>query len=244
MSSTESADEVRHLLSPVKKRRRRHLSVEMKETILNVYKVEMEENQHLTVDEVVVKVSTKIGVCSASVYNVIREHKRNHTFCEPKTNQNRVTIVNSLDEADKHAIRRKVHEFFFRNEIPTITKVLNKVNEDAMLPNFKRSTFDKILKDLNFKWKKRGRNSLLMDRQEIVLWRREYLVKIKSFREQNRKIYYLDETWVNAGHTTSKVWIDETVTSSRQAFLDGLSTGLKNPSGKHVAQFSFFSCFS
>ncbi|XP_074035663.1 uncharacterized protein [Leptinotarsa decemlineata] len=42
----------------------------------------------------------------------------------------------------------------------------------------------------------------------------------------------MDETWVNAGHTTPKVWVDETVTSSRRAFLDGLSTGLTNPSGK------------
>ncbi|XP_074039431.1 uncharacterized protein [Leptinotarsa decemlineata] len=42
----------------------------------------------------------------------------------------------------------------------------------------------------------------------------------------------MDETWINAGHTTPKVWVDETVTSSRRAFLDGLSTGLTNPSGK------------
>ncbi|XP_074027309.1 uncharacterized protein [Leptinotarsa decemlineata] len=42
----------------------------------------------------------------------------------------------------------------------------------------------------------------------------------------------MDETWVNAGHTTPKVWVDESVTSSRRAFLDGLSTGLTNPSGK------------
>lgn len=60
-----------------------------------------------------------------------------------------------------------------------------------------------------------------MDREEIVLWRRDYLIKIKSFREQNRKIYYLDETWVNAGHTTSNVWVDETITTSRKAFLEG-----------------------
>ncbi|VEN35550.1 unnamed protein product [Callosobruchus maculatus] len=156
----------------------------------------------------------------------------NHSFSEPITREHRKGIVTSLDEADKHAIRRKVHEFFFRNEIPTIDKVLEEVNGDTTLPNFKPSTFHKLLKHLNFKWKKRGRNSLLMDREEIVLWRREYLIKIKSYRDQNRKIYYLDETWVNAGHTTSKVWVDETVTSSRRAFLDGLSIGLKNPAGK------------
>lgn len=126
----------------------------------------------------------------------------------------------------------KFTSFFFRNEIPTIDKVLRVVNDDADLPNFSRSTFYKLLKHLKFQYKKRGRNSILMDREEIVRWRREYLTSIKSYRDENRKIYYLDETWVNAGHTTTKAWVDESVTSSRRAFLDGLSTGLKNPTGR------------
>ncbi|XP_072380710.1 uncharacterized protein [Diabrotica undecimpunctata] len=73
---------------------------------------------------------------------------------------------------------------------------------------------------------------MLTDRDDLVIWRREFLRQIKDHRNGNRKIYYLDETWINAGHTKSKTWIDKSVTSSRKAFLDGLSTGLKNPSGK------------
>ncbi|XP_060873850.1 uncharacterized protein LOC132947568 [Metopolophium dirhodum] len=45
-------------------------------------------------------------------------------------------------------------------------------------------------------------------------------------------IYYLDETWVNAGETTKKTWVDKTVNSPRDAFLKGLTTGQKEPSGK------------
>ncbi|KAH9627805.1 hypothetical protein HF086_000190, partial [Spodoptera exigua] len=37
---------------------------------------------------------------------------------------------------------------------------------------------------------------------------------------------------VKKGHTVKKTWVDKKVTSSRQAFLEGLTTGLKNPSGK------------
>lgn len=46
-----------------------------------------------------------------------------------------------------------------------------------------------------------------------------------------KKNYYLDETWINAGHIKPKIWVDKTIKSSKQAFMDGLSTGLKNPSG-------------
>ena len=58
-----------------------------------------------------------------------------------------------------------------------------------------------------------------------------YLRKIKRIRENNRPILYLDETWVNFGHVTSKVWRDTAIKSARSG-LDGYSTGLKTPSGK------------
>lgn len=233
MSSTDTAHEdVEVGISPPKKRSKKgHLDVRMKEIILNVYKCEMRENPTLVLEELQNRVADKTGVCSRTVYNVIKEYKETHTFSAPKRKLTYKKYIDSIDDFDKNAIRRKVHQFFFRNELPTIDKVLREVNDDPDLPDFKRTTFYKLIKELNFKFQSRGRNSMLLDRNEIVLWRREYLVKIKSYRNENRKIYYLDETWVNAGHTKTKIWVDASVSSSRQAFLDGLSTGLKNPSG-------------
>lgn len=42
----------------------------------------------------------------------------------------------------------------------------------------------------------------------------------------------MDETWVNAGETTSKSLVDQTFNSPRDAFLKGLTTRQKEPSGK------------
>ncbi|RVE40115.1 hypothetical protein evm_015235 [Chilo suppressalis] len=58
-----------------------------------------------------------------------------------------------------------------------------------------------------------------------------YLTAIKEYRRQGKKIYYQDETWINEGHTTGKVWVDTTIESSKQAFSKGL-TGLKSRTGK------------
>ncbi|XP_050065819.1 uncharacterized protein LOC126554843 [Aphis gossypii] len=55
---------------------------------------------------------------------------------------------------------------------------------------------------------------------------------MKHYRAQNRPIYYLDETWINAGETHNRTWVDSTVKSARDAFLRGLTTGQKEPSGK------------
>lgn len=71
-----------------------------------------------------------------------------------------------------------------------------------------------------------------MERSDIITWRRRYLREIKKVREQNRKIYFTDETWLNEGHTRDKVWMDPAILTPRQAFNEGLSTGLRAPSGK------------
>lgn len=36
---------------------------------------------------------------------------------------------------------------------------------------------------------------------------------------------------MNVGHAVNKTWTDSTIQNSRQAFIEGLSTGLKSPTG-------------
>ena len=90
--------------------------------------------------------------------------------------------------------------FFEKNELPTIEKVLSVVNSDKELPDLKKSFLHKLLKELGFEFINRNRKRVIVDRDDIILWRRRYLRKIKEFRRQGRKVYYLDETWVNQGH--------------------------------------------
>lgn len=51
-----------------------------------------------------------------------------------------------------------------------------------------------------------------MERWDIVNWRCDFLRKI--WTKDIKKIVFLDETWVNAGHTVEKT--DDTVLSSRK----------------------------
>jgi hypothetical protein len=231
MSATDTASEVE--MSPPKKREKRtYVGSAGKKIILNIYKNLIQLNPNTSISEVVRNAALCSGVCKRTVYRILKENKEHHSLSSPKRTKNRDSLLSNVDDFDRNAVRRKVHEFYFRNELPTIDKVLKVVNDDDDLPTFKRTTFYKLLKELNFKYAGRGKKSALIDKEEIIVWRRRYLRNIKALRQENRKMYYLDETWINAGHTKKKVWVDQTVTSSRQAFLDGLSTGPKNPSGK------------
>lgn len=189
--------------SPKKKRvRQSSLSASEKTVICNIYKLVEEswpKDQFLYSKDVAVKTAETAGVHLSTVYKVLKEQKTNKRVRSPTPVSKRMTTVDKLDELELSGIRRKVHQFFFNNEPPTTDKVLHVVNEDSSLPNFKRSTFQKVLKKLNIKYVKRSRRSALIEKEEIVRWRFNYLRNILKFREEGRKIYYMDETWVNEG---------------------------------------------
>lgn len=206
-----------------------------------------------------------------TVYSVLKEYKTTHRVQSPPPAATKPSQADSLDDMDMAAIRRKVHQMFFNNEMPTINKVMESVNSDESLPNLKKDVLTKVIKKLGFKYLKRSRKSMLIDRSEIALWRVKYLTEMAQYRKEGKKIYYLDETWVNEGtyksyflpyfnvktnlffmfclitlmlhnyilikvlflgHTRSFTWQDTTIQSSKEAHREGLSTGLKNPSGK------------
>jgi hypothetical protein len=86
-----------------------------------------------------------------------------------------------------------------RREIPTLNKIVQTINNDPDLPNIPCTSLRGILKELNFKYTKRSRNSALRERGYLVVWRQNYIEDIWRYRSEDRTIYFLGETWVNAG---------------------------------------------
>lgn len=70
--------------------------------------------------------------------------------------------------------------------------MIQAVQDDPDLPNISRSSFQRVLKDLQFEYTKRNRNSALTEREDLVLWRREYISQIRRYRQEGRTMYYLD----------------------------------------------------
>ncbi|KAL4152979.1 hypothetical protein QTP88_000812 [Uroleucon formosanum] len=187
--------------------------------IINLYKTKMLQQPKLTIKEVVKIISKELGIGQRTAQLTIAEYKNEKTVRSPDKTKIRATFKEKIDDFERDAIRRKVHEFWFRKQLPTLDKILIAVNEDPDLNTYKRSTLHLIVRDLNFVYVKRGRNSALIEREDIVLWRTKYIEDIRKYRSQGRTIYYLDETWVNAGDCNERIWQDNTVTSHREAFV-------------------------
>lgn len=118
-------------LSPKKKRPRVALSATEKLWVRNVYKYVFEvkcsePNIELPkTSECVDKVAEVLGISVRTVYSVLKEHKENDSESPkpPEKTGPKLTFKDKLDNFTFTAIRRIVHQFFHRNEIPTIAKV-------------------------------------------------------------------------------------------------------------------------
>uniref|UniRef100_A0A2S2P486 Uncharacterized protein n=2 Tax=Schizaphis graminum TaxID=13262 RepID=A0A2S2P486_SCHGA len=121
-------------------------------------------------------ISTELGIGMCTIYQTILEYKRTKTITSPNKTTIFKCVEEKIDDFDKYnAIRRKVHQFWFRREIPTLDKILCAINEDVDWPNFSRTTLHKLLKCMDFEFIKRGRNSAMSEMKllfgaEIIYW--------------------------------------------------------------------------
>ncbi|XP_076296113.1 uncharacterized protein LOC143216706 [Lasioglossum baleicum] len=203
-----------------------------KEMIINLYKKLKQENAGISYKAIIESLTKTTGIGICTVKYAIAEYKSTGAVSSPNMKRRCCSILEKTLEADILAIRRKVHDFWVRREVPNLDKILQAVNDDEELPSFSRSSLHRLLKGMEFRFIKRKRNSALIDKQHIVSWRQNYIKNIRELREEGRPIYYLDETWYNCGDVVNKLWVDTTVTSPRNAEERRLSTGLPAPANK------------
>lgn len=199
--------------------------------IVNAYKSKIETNPEITIREVRGILSKELGVGETTISNTIKEYRELKTVTSPIKEKNFKNVTTKTDEFDKDAIRMKIYQLLINRELPTLNKILSVVNADKSLPSFSRATLHRLLKSMDLEYVKRGRKSGLLDSNNLILWRRRYLRNIRKYREEGRPIYYLDETWVNAGDVTNIVLADKTAQSSQVMFSQGHTRGAINPTG-------------
>ena len=72
-----------------------------------------------------------------------------------------------LDDFDLGVIRRLIHQFYLRNESPTLDKILKELKEKMDFP-YGRSRLHKLLKKIGFSFKFRGKERLIYERSDII----------------------------------------------------------------------------
>ncbi|XP_017797833.1 PREDICTED: uncharacterized protein LOC108578925 [Habropoda laboriosa] len=210
----------------------KYVRSEQRKIVVNLYQKIIAEKPSIKYRIVMARLSEISGIGLSTVKRIIAEYKNTGKVSSPKTKRKRRNAIQKLSDEEKHRIRQKVHDFWFRREVPNLNKMLRAVNADPALNTYGRTTLHTILRKLNFQFKAKSRNSALMEKDYIVLWRHKYLSKLAQYRSEGRHIYYLDETWINAGDCKRELWVDSSVKSAREAKERGLSTDIPEPTGK------------
>lgn len=192
------------------------LHSQTREAIFNVYKFMKEEADHgiqKKVTAVNERVCQATGTSLSSLKRIIKEGETNLKEGKSFTTPNKIRKRNSkcvLDDFDKCALRRIIHNF--RNnmgELPTLKTLLPLVRSDL---NFSggTSTLRKIIRSMGFRWRKTKNNRrVLIEKEEIRAKRIAYLRAIKGYRQQGRRIVYVDETYIHSTHTKPCSWSDD-----------------------------------
>lgn len=143
-------------------------------------------------------------------------------FASPGKKRMRLSPVTIIQDHEKEIFRKFIYNFHkTEDSVITIKKLREKLNKDYGW-NGGCTSLRSIVKELGFRWKKTPNNrKLLIERNDIRLLRINFLQKMKFYREQNRSIVYIDETYVHKGHTVSKSWSD----NSANGFCSNISKG-------------------
>jgi len=108
--------------------------------VINFYKTKMLQQPTLTIKEVVKIISKELGIGQRTAQLTIAEYRNDKTVRSPdKTKFER--------HLKRDAIRRKVYEFWYRKQLPTLNKILVVVNEHPDLHTYKRSTLHMLIRD-------------------------------------------------------------------------------------------------
>lgn len=198
--------------------------------VINLYKSKIQKQPNMKYEVLIESLSKETGIGLRTIKMTVDEYKKTKIVKSLRMSPSRKKVLpttnDKIDDLGKIKIRQKIHEFWLRREIPTFHKIQQVIMDDPDLPNISQKFLKRVLKGLNFEYFKTTKNVALLEKEDTVLWRQNYIRDIRRYRTEGRTIYYIDEMCLNAGDCTSNVWTDTEVK------CHSLSEGLQNPTAK------------
>lgn len=92
------------------------------------YNVYLKHRENMSKTAAVNQTARDVGISKNTVFDIVKEMEISASFTSPARKRNYQNTYNKLDEAQKSTIRRHVHSFFLKNELPTCTKICDVIS--------------------------------------------------------------------------------------------------------------------
>lgn len=186
--------------------------------IINLYNDYKKQESCLKHIDILKKLSKDSGIGIKPLSNILTEYKRTGSIESVLKMRKKSNLFDKIDDLDKQGIRKVIYSFWLRRELPTLNEILKAINNDYLLPNFARASLHRLLKQMQFIFVSKKMKTILTENENIINNRRNYLNDIRHFREQNKTIYYFDETWINFRDCSEVMWKGFPVKRERKTF--------------------------
>ncbi|XP_026754976.2 uncharacterized protein LOC113515043 [Galleria mellonella] len=193
----------------------RHLSVHEKTMAINLYKYVEESwpvDKFPYKSDIMEKTASLCDINKNTMARLLADYRKFGHFKDNHHYKRNTKIYNKLSNFDKSMIKKKIYNYYLNGKLPRTSSVFDEVNSDKSLPDFTRSTFYRVLKEMGYKFIRRQGETVVTDRDKIIIMRRNYLNKIRKHKAQNHPIYYIDETWIPGASGRSTVTSKQTTT--------------------------------
>ena len=220
------------------------LTTEDKESLLRNIHTEVTENGRKR-SKAIKETARKYGRTISLVRSVLKERLVCDNVVGGPYMRMKQSTFEKFDMATKDALRGIVHDQM-RNckekvegsRYPTVDSIHSAFHEYSNMhpeiPKWGRTTTYHILQHLGFMnlENKNIHYGLLVD-NEYTVKRRGYVCQ-EFFRleEEGYYLVFLDESYINVGHTITKMWHDTTIHTAQEAKDQGLTTGTLKPPGR------------
>uniref|UniRef100_A0A915KZ55 Transposase n=1 Tax=Romanomermis culicivorax TaxID=13658 RepID=A0A915KZ55_ROMCU len=205
------------------------------------------DNKHLNEQsKMIIRNVYRYFQCEKEVGSTLIDHERAKDRCIEATGKRLFKKRHrkiDISPSDSEAIRRIMHRFYRENQPVNLKQINEEVKKWTDL-RVCSSTLWHIFGQIGFRYQNRISRLHVYEKPEIMQKRDNYIREITKFRGENRKIYYQDETWINAGYVAKKGWIDTNIEKDLRDIIhpsSSLTLGYKDPSGSS-SNFDILEC--
>ena len=221
------------------------INADEKRCILNLYQSYLDDG--ISCSEAREETARRLQFGHGSVTQIIKEMLSEGNVVDNKQNmRENANAFEKLTDEEENIIRHVVHDEFRKCDVkrlvedeelatyPTVGSVYKAVMDTELFPNWSISTFRSILLGMNIKFQAKSEvdRAILIEDERIINWRDGYLDKIDRFRRLGKKVYYMDETYMDPNAQMKRLLTDNTILSAKDAEARGLTTGLKWNAGR------------
>lgn len=205
-----------------------------KKVILNVWNYFQRTYPKTKVETLTSETAAATGFSVRSVERARAELKKTSklvTLGKKKPNLSKSKRIN-CDEFTRSGLRKHVQNFFRLNEHPTTEKLFYAILQDATMPKMSRYKICTLLKEIGFRYRRKKKKNILVEKNDIVHWRIQYLRDIAKYREAGRPIFYLDETWISNSQAKENAVFEESTDNPREPGANGIAARSNDSSSK------------